>query len=89
MYEDSLRMDLLQGMKIISFVDDALVCVAEDVRILELKINENLWQAKRWLYKRSLEMALKKTKALLAKTIHGGVDLARFIRSEKGKWKGG
>ena len=32
----------------LSFADNALVvCAAEDVRILELRINESLWRAKR------------------------------------------
>ena len=38
--------------------DDALfVCAAEDVRILELRINESLWRLKRWIHSRGLTMA--------------------------------
>ena len=50
---------------IIGFADDALVCDADDVRILELRINESLWRAKRWLDSRCLKMAPEKTEALL------------------------
>ena len=50
MYDDFLRMDLPAGTSIIGFSDDGLVVsAAEDVRILELRINESQWQAKRWL----------------------------------------
>ena len=42
-YDDFLRMDLPAGTSIVGFADDALVvCTAEDVRILELRINESL-----------------------------------------------
>ena len=42
MYDDCLHMDLPVGTSVIGFADDALVmCAAEDVRILELRINEN------------------------------------------------
>ena len=51
---------------IIGFTDDALVvCAADDVIILELRINESLRRAKHWLDSRCLKMALEKTKALL------------------------
>ena len=44
MYGDFLRMDLPAGTRIVGFADDALVvCAADDVRILELRINEILW----------------------------------------------
>ena len=47
-------------------MDDALVvCAADDVGILELRINESLWRAKRWLDIRCLKMAPEKTEALL------------------------
>ena len=66
MYDDFLRMDLPAGTSIIGFADDALVvCAADDLRILELRINESLWRAKRWLDSRCLKMAPKKTEALL------------------------
>ena len=43
MYDDFLRMDLPAGTSIISFADDALVvCAADDVKILELRINDSL-----------------------------------------------
>ena len=43
MYDDFLHLELPTGMSIIGFADDALiVCAAEDVRMLELKINESL-----------------------------------------------
>ena len=59
-------MDLPVGTDIIGFADDALVmCTADDVRILELRINESLWRANRWSDSRCLKMALEKTKALL------------------------
>ena len=66
MYDDFLRMDLPDGTSIIGFADDALVvCAADDFRILEMRINESLWQAKRWLDSRCLKMAPEKTEALL------------------------
>ena len=59
-------MNLPAGTSIIGFADDALVvCAADDVRILELRINESLWRAKRWLNSRCLKMAPKKTEVLL------------------------
>ena len=65
MYDDFLRMDLPAGMSI-GFVDDALVvCAADNVEILELRINDSLWRAKRWLDSRGLKMAPEKTEALL------------------------
>ena len=68
MYDDFLRMDLPGGTSIIGFADDALVvCAADDVRILELRINESLRRAKRWLDSRGLKMALEKTEDLLVK----------------------
>ena len=66
MYEGFLRLELPAGTSILSFADDVLVvCAAEDVRILELRINESLWQAKHWLDRRGLKMAPEKTEALL------------------------
>ena len=66
MYDDFLRMDLPAGTTIIGFADDALVvCAADDVRILELMINESLWRAKRWLDSRCLKMVPEKSEALL------------------------
>ena len=68
MFGDFLRMDLPAGTGVIGFADDALVVSAnEDVGILKLRINENLWRAKRWLDSRGLKMAPEKTKALLVK----------------------
>ena len=59
-----LCLELPAGTSIIAFADDALVvCAAEDVRILELRINESLWGAKRWLDSRGLKMATEKTEA--------------------------
>ena len=66
-YDDFLLMDLPAGTSIIGFADDALVaCAADGVRILELRMNESLWRAKRWLDSRRLKMAPEKTEALLA-----------------------
>ena len=61
MYDDFLRLDLPAGTSIIALV----VCDADDVRILELRINESLWRAKLWLDSRCLKMASKNTEALL------------------------
>ena len=48
------------------FADDAIVvCAADDVKILELRINDSLWRAKRWLDSRCLKMVPKKTADLL------------------------
>ena len=66
MYDDFLRMELSAGTSIIGSADDVLVmCAADDVGILELRINESLWRAKRWLDSRSLGVAPEKTEALL------------------------
>ena len=66
MYDDFQRMDITAGTSIISFADDALVvCDNKGVEILELKINESLWRAKRWLDSRGLKMAPEQTEALL------------------------
>ena len=66
MSDDFLRMDLLAGTSIIDFADDApVVCAADDVGILELRINESLQQANRWLDSRGLKMAPEKTEVLL------------------------
>ena len=59
-------MDLPAGTSIVGFADDALVvCAADNVGILELRINDTLWRAKRWLDGRGLKMAPEKTEALL------------------------
>ena len=59
-------MDLPAGTTIIGFTDDALVvCAAEDVRILELRITVSRWWAKRWLDSRGLKMVPENTEALL------------------------
>ena len=43
MYDDFLHMDLPAGTSIIGFPDDALVvCAADDVKILKLRINDSL-----------------------------------------------
>ena len=68
MYDDFLRMNLPAETSIIGFADDTLVvCTADDVRILELRINESLWWAKRWLDSSGRKMAPEKTEALLVK----------------------
>ena len=57
-------MDLSAGTSVIGFVDDALlVCAAEDVGILELRVNESLRRAKRWLDNKGLNP--EKIEALL------------------------
>ena len=64
MYDDFLRMDLPAGRSIIGFADDALVvCAADDVVILELRIDDSLWRENRWLDTRCLKMASEKTEA--------------------------
>ena len=66
MYDDFLRMDLPAGTSIVGIADDELVvCAADDVVILELRINESLWRAKRCLDSRCLKMTPEKTEALL------------------------
>ena len=48
MFDDFLRMELPAGTSIIGFTADALVmCAAVNVKILELRINDCLWRAKR------------------------------------------
>ena len=69
MYVDFLRMNVLAGTSIIGFADDALVmCAAQDVRILELRINESLGRANRWLHSRGLKMALRKPRLCALRT---------------------
>ena len=66
MYDDFLRIDLPAGTSIIGFADDALVvCTVDDFGILELRINESLRRAKRWLDSRGLKMTPENTEALL------------------------
>ena len=66
MYDDFLHIDLPAGTRIIRFANDALVvCAVEDVRILELRINESLRRAERWLYSKSLKLVIGNTEALL------------------------
>ena len=66
MYDDFLCMDLPAGTSINGFANDALVvCTADNAGILELRINDSLWRAKRWLDSRGLKMVPEKTEALL------------------------
>ena len=66
MYDYFLRMDLPAGTCIVGFADVAFdVCTADDIGILELRINDSLRRAKRWLDSRGLKMAPGKTEALL------------------------
>ena len=56
-YDDFLPLELPIGTSIIGFADDGLVvCAAEDVKILELRIIESLCRAKLWLDSRGLKM---------------------------------
>ena len=87
MYDDFLCMDLPAGTSIISFADDTLVVCAADVKILELRINDSLWQAKRWLDSRCLKMAPEKTEALLV-TDRKSFKYPRIVLGEHEiKWK--
>ena len=61
MYDDFLRMDLPAGTIIIGSSNALVVYAADDVRILELRINQSLWRAKRWLNSRCMKMAPGKT----------------------------
>ena len=58
-------MTLLKGRGWFHSFGTFVVCTADDVRILELRINESLWRAKRWLDSRGLKMAPEKTEAFL------------------------
>lgn len=65
-YDDFLKMDLPEATELVGFADDTLiVCAADNVDILELRINESLRRAKRWLDGRGLQMAIHKTEAVL------------------------
>ena len=88
MYDDFLRMDLPAGTNIIGFANDALVvCAADDVRILELRINESLRQAKLWFDSRDLKMAPEKTEALLV-TDRRSFQYTRLVLGEREvEWK--
>ena len=88
MYVDFLRLDLPAGTSIIGFADDALVvCAAEDVKILELRMNESLWRAKRWLDSRGLKMDSEETEALLV-TDWRSFQYPRIVLGEhEFKWK--
>ena len=82
MYDDFLHMDIPAGTRVIGFADDVLVvCAADDFRILELRINENLWRAKRWLDSRGLKMAPEKTEALLV-TDRRSIQYPRIVLGE-------
>ena len=65
--------------------DDALVvCAAEDVGILELKINESLWRVRRWLDSRGLKITPKKTEV----TDRRSFQYPRIVLGEhEVKWK--
>ena len=88
MYDDFLRMDLLAGTSIVSFADDALlVCAADNVGILELRINESMWRTKRSLDSRGLKMALEKTESLLV-TDRRSLQYPRIVLGEhEVEWK--
>ena len=45
------------------------VCAAEEVRILELRIDESLWRAKRGMASRGLNMAHEKTDPMWSKVV--------------------
>ena len=88
MYDDFLRMNLPAGTSIIGFADDALdVCAADDVKILELSINESLWRAKRWLDSRCLKMAPEKTEALLVTNRRSFQYPKIVITEHESEWK--
>ena len=77
MYDDFLRLELSAGTSIIGFVDD----------ILELRINESLWRAKRWLDSRDLKIAPEKTEASLV-TDRGSFQYTRIVlRENEVEWK--
>ena len=81
-------MDLPAGTSIISFVDDAIVvCAANNVGILQLRINDSQWRAKRWLDSRGLKMAPEKTEALLV-TDRRSIQYPKIALGEHGmEWK--
>ena len=88
MYNDFLRMDLPAGTSIIGFADDALVvCAADNVGILELRINDSLWRAKRWLDSRGLKMAPEKTEALLVSDRRSFQYLRIVLGEHEIEWK--
>ena len=88
MYDDLLRMDLPAVTSIIGFTDHALVvCAGDNVGILELRINDSLWWAKRWLDIRGLKMAPEKTEALLI-TDRRSFQYPRIVLGEhESEWK--
>ena len=88
MYDDFLRVDLPAGTSIIGFADNALVvCAADGVRILELRMNGSLCRTKRWLDSRCLKMAPEKTEALLI-TDRGSFQYPKIVLGEyEIKWK--
>ena len=87
-YDGFLHLTLPAGTSIIGFVDDVLiVCAAEDVRILELRINENLWRAKRWLDSRGLKMTPDKTEALPVTDRRSFQYLGIVLGEHEVKWK--
>ena len=63
------------------------MCVAEDVRILELRINESLWRAKRWFDSRGLKMAPEKTEALLVTDRKSFLYLRIVFGEHEVEWK--
>ena len=87
MYDDFLRMDIPAGTSIIGFADDALVVCAADVRILELRINESMCRAKRWLDSRCLKTAPEKTEILLVTDRRSFKYPRIFLGEHEIKWK--
>ena len=81
-------MDLPAGTSVFGFADDALVArAADDVKILELRINDSLWRAKRWLDSRCLKMTPEKTETLLV-TDRRSFKYPRIVLEEHEiKWK--
>ena len=88
MYDDFLRMDLPAGTSIVDFADDALVvCTAIDVGILELRINESQWRAKRCLDSRGLRMAHEKIEALFVTNRRSFQYLRIVLGENEIEWK--
>ena len=66
LYDDILNINLPNNTQLIGYADDTLIISHSDnIKVLELRVNEALFRVKRWLDRRRLQMAAQKTEAVL------------------------
>lgn len=87
-YDDFLRMDMLPGVEVIGFADDALITIqALDIDHLERKTVRSLKQVKDWLEGKQLEMAVEKTEAVLVTNRRGFRPPRIMLEGREIQWK--